>query len=156
MTVTIEPVAYADKSVLGRLLQLYLYDFTEFQPRELNAHGEFEYRYLDLYWAPDYGEKRYPFYIRSEGSLAGLAMVRFVNGVNVMSEFFVLRPYRRRGVGAAAARAVFAALPGRWLVPEVTANLAAQAFLHGVIDGVTGVRFDEVRDENGLTQRFTT
>lgn len=156
MGVTIEPVAYEDKSVLARLLQLYIYDFTEFQARELNAHGEFEYRYLDHYWDPAEGEARYPFFIRDDGDLAGFAMVRCVNGVNVMAEFFVLRLHRRKRVGAEAAKAVFAALPGRWLVQEVAANLPAQRFWRGVIDEVTGGRFKEERSQQGFTQRFVT
>ena len=108
--VSIELVPFAQKHVLGRLLQLYLYDFTEFVSLTLAADGEYPYEYLDSYWAPAPCESRYPYFIRGEGTeLAGFAMVRVVNDVNVMAEFCVLRPYRRGGLGSAAAKLVFEA-----------------------------------------------
>lgn len=153
--VSIEPVPLEAKPVLARLLQLYLYDFTEFEPRELEESGAYPYRYLDEYWAPAEGESRHAFFIRDGAALAGFAMVRVVNGVNVMSEFFVLRGHRRAGVGGAAAQLVFEALPGRWLVHEVATNLPAQAFWHRTIAEVTGAAYSEDSDD-GLTQRFET
>jgi predicted acetyltransferase len=153
--VTIEPIRYEDKPVLRRMLQLYLYDFSEFEPLELNEHGEFDYRYLDHYWAPDDGEERHPFFIHAGGKRAGFALVRVVNGVKVFAEFFVMRSYRGTGVGSEAAKAVFARMPGRWLVHQVPGNLPAQVFWRRVIGELTGGDFDEEFDESGVTQRFT-
>ncbi|MCO5200856.1 MAG: GNAT family N-acetyltransferase [Chloroflexi bacterium] len=155
MDVTIEPIRYEDKPVLRRLVQLYLYDFSEFEPLELNEHGEFDYRYLDHYWAPDEGEERHAFFIRVDSKRAGFALVRVVNGVNVFAEFFVMRRFRGAGVGAAAARAVLTRLPGDWLVHQVPANLPAQAFWRRVIASFTGGNYREQVDESGVTQRFT-
>ena len=156
MSVTIERVPLEQKPVLARLLQLYLYDFTEFEPRPLNTSGEYEYAYLDAYWAPEPGEERYPYFIRSDGDLAGFALVRVVNGSNVMSEFFVMRPYRRGGLGGEAAKAVFDAHAGPWIVHEHPGNLPAQAFWRRVIAEFTGGRFEESSEPDGaLTQRFT-
>jgi predicted acetyltransferase len=154
--VTIELVPPEQKAVLRRLLQLYLYDFTEFEDQPLGDDGEYRYAYFEEYWAPAPGEERYPYFIRGEGKLAGFAMVRVLNGSNVMSEFFVLRPYRRGGIGGAAAKAVFRAHPGPWIVHEHPKNLAAQAFWPRVIGELTGGNFEETREPDGaLTQRFT-
>ena len=155
MDIAIEPIRYEEKPVLRRMLQLYLYDFSEFEPLELNEHGEFDYRYLDHYWAPDEGESRHAFFIRVDAKPAGFALIRGVNGVNVFAEFFVMRAFRGRGVGASAARAVFARLPGSWLVHQVPANLPAQAFWRRVIADFTGGSYREEVDESGVTQRFT-
>ena len=155
--VTIEPVPFEQKHVLGRLLQLYFYDFSEFLPLKLNAEGEYPYRYLDAYWAPDPGESRYAYFIRNgPGSdLAGFAMVRVVNSVNVMAEFCVLRPCRRGGIGSSAVKLLLEKHPGRWLIHEVATNLPAQAFWRRVIEEVTSGRFEEEREvDGGLTQRF--
>jgi predicted acetyltransferase len=152
--VTVDPVSYEDKPVLRRLLQLYLYDFSEFEPFELNEHGEFDYRYLDHYWAPDHQEERHAFFVCVDGRRAGFALVRVVNGVNVLAEFFVMRGHRRSGAGTRAARAVFERLPGDWLVHQVTANLSAQTFWRRVIAGVTGGDYREESDDSGFTQRF--
>jgi len=155
MDVSIEPVKYEDKPVLHRMLQLYLYDFSEFEPLELDEHGEFGYRYLDHYWAPDAGEERHAFFIVADGRRGGFALVRVVNGINVFAEFFVMRRYRRSGVGSAAAQAVFNRLPGPWLVHQVPGNLPAQAFWRRVTAGVAAGPVVEQVDESGVTQRFT-
>jgi predicted acetyltransferase len=154
--VTIEPVAYEEKGVLRRLLQLYLYDFSEIEPENvrMGADGEFPYRYLDHYWAPDDGEERHAFFIRADGELAGFALVRIVNDTNVMSEFFVMRRFRRTGVGMLAATEVLRRLPGNWIVQEVSPNVAAQAFWRRVIDAVTSGKFEEEQSARGVTQRF--
>ncbi|HML96871.1 MAG TPA: GNAT family N-acetyltransferase [Tepidiformaceae bacterium] len=154
MDVSIEPVRYEHKAVLRRLIQLYLYDFSEFEPLALNDHGEFDYRYLDHYWAPEPGEGRYPFFIQAGGRPVGFALVRVLNGVHVVSEFFVMRGHRRGGIGTAAARALFSRLPGEWLVHQVPANLPAQAFWRRVISSATRGDYAEVVDEGGVTQRF--
>lgn len=156
MDVSIEPVAYEHKAVLRRMIQLYLYDFSEFETLELNGHGEFDYRYLDHYWAPEPGESRYPFFIQAGGRRVGFALVRALNGVNVVSEFFVMRGHRRGGIGTAAAKLLFSRLPGEWLVHQVPANLPAQAFWRGVIAAVTRGDYTEAIDADGVTQRFRT
>ncbi|MEP7216190.1 MAG: GNAT family N-acetyltransferase, partial [Anaerolineaceae bacterium] len=143
------------KAVLRRLLELYHYDFTEFLPLDLNEHGEFGYQYLDHYWAPDEGETRLPFLVRADGKLAGFAFVRRKeDGPWKMAEFFVMRQYRRAGVGAQAARAVFAQCAGAWEVHEVLANTPAQAFWRRIIGEVTGGQFEDETSDS-VTQRFT-
>ncbi len=155
MEVTVEIAGAEEKPVLHRLLQLYLYDFTEFIGGELSAHGEYEDPYLDHYWQPAAGETRVPYLVRVGGRLAGFALVRREGeGPWTMAEFFVLRPYRRGGVGARVAKAVFERHPGAWSVHEVPANVPAQAFWRRVIGEVTGGVFAEESDENGVTQRF--
>jgi len=140
---------------MRRLLELYLYDFTEFLPHELNEHGEFGYRYLDHYWATDEGETRLPFLIRANGKLAGFALVRRVGDRPwKMAEFFVLRMYRRAGVGSEAARAVFEKCPGAWEVHEVAANTPAQAFWRRAIGAATGGHFAEEVNADAVVQRF--
>ena len=157
MDVSVEPAALAEKPIIARLLQLYHYDFTEFLPLKLDANGEYPYRYLDAYWDPAPGEQRYPLLIRVDGELAGFAFVRLVNEVHIMAEFFVMRPFRRRGTGMIAATAVFRRFPGRWIVHQVPANKPAQAFWHRLIDGYTGGQFEEERETDGaLVQKFVS
>ncbi|MBA4179393.1 MAG: GNAT family N-acetyltransferase [Anaerolinea sp.] len=155
MTVELEPVAYTHKPVLRRLLELYLYDFTEFTGDDLNEHGEFGYRYLDHYWVPNPDDQRFPFLIRVDGKLAGCALVRLRRGRYSMAEFFVMRRYRRGGVGAQAAKAVFARFPGDWEVWQLPSNLPAQAFWRKVINEVTGGVYTERAEPDGVGQLFT-
>jgi predicted acetyltransferase len=133
-----------DKSVLRNLLNLYLYDLSEFNGMDANEHGLYEYPRLDQYW---YDDTCHPLYIRVDGRLAGFVLVHHYDLLNerrhVVSEFFVMRKYRRRGVGTKAARLVFEAFPGPWEVSELPENEPSQAFWRRVIATVTKGAYGE-------------
>ncbi len=137
--VGLEPVRYANKEVLRRLLELYVYDYSEYMGWDVDEHGLFGYRYLDHYWTePD----RHPFFIRVDGRLGGFALVR-AGAPHDMAEFFVMRKYRRSGVGSAAARLVLERFPGAWEVRQLAENTGATTFWRSAIP----VAFaEEIRD----------
>ncbi|HEY7276372.1 MAG TPA: hypothetical protein VH594_10435 [Trebonia sp.] len=56
-----------DRTVVRRLLQLYHYDFSEFDGSDVNPHGEYLHRYFDEYWTDS---DRKAFLFRVEGALA--------------------------------------------------------------------------------------
>jgi predicted acetyltransferase len=112
------------RPVLRRLVELYLYDFSEFDGADVDAGGEYGYRYLDLYWTE---AGRHAFLFQVDGHWAGFALVRDVPPFE-MAEFFVMRKYRRRGVGRRAAAELFRRFPGRWSVREEAANAGSIAF----------------------------
>jgi len=145
--VEIEPVSYHDKDVLRRLLEFYVYDYSEYMGWDVDAHGVFGYRYLYHYWTePD----RHPFFIRVDGRLAGFALVRS-GPPHDMAEFFVMRRYRRVGVGREAARAVFERFPGPWEVRQLEANASGSAFWRSSIP----VPFKEKVRDGRPVQQFT-
>lgn len=55
----LEKVAYGQKSVLRQLMELYKYDFSEYELDDVNEQGYYDYAYLDHYWTED---GRYAFY----------------------------------------------------------------------------------------------
>jgi GNAT superfamily N-acetyltransferase len=55
-----------------------------------------------------------------------------------VAEFFVLRRHRTRGVGRAAAEAVWRRFPGEWEVRVMEGNEPALAFWTATIAGFTG------------------
>ena len=69
MSVEILPAQLEDKPVLRHLLQLCLYDYSEFNGNEVNEHGLFDYPYLDSYWTES---GRFPFLVWVEGKLGDL------------------------------------------------------------------------------------
>ena len=152
-----------DKLVLENLLQLYDHDFSEFTASDVNAEGIYEEDPLDRWWSEP---RRHPFLVKVDGQLAGLALVRGQSaftgdtGVTDMVEFFIMRKYRRRGVGGETATRLFDLFPGRWEVRQIAANAPAQAFWRKVIGVYTGGRFEErfVEDEQwrGPYQSFDT
>jgi predicted acetyltransferase len=55
-----------------------------------------------------------------------------------MAEFFVLRGYRKRGIGTQAAYQVWKQFPGRWEVRVMESNLLALSFWGKAISSFTG------------------
>ena len=153
MDVEVHPVPIEDKPVLRNLLELYRYDFSEFDGRDVGDHGLYGYTYLDHYWTePD----RHPFIVRVSGRLAGFALVRGVAGDDkgdggdgaAMAEFFIMRKYRNQGVGENVAQRIFDLFPGRWEVSLDHRNHSAQAFWRAVIDRYTDGTCAERREGN--------
>lgn len=164
MMVSVECAPASARDTLANLLELYLYEFSDLDGREIGEDGRFGYPALDAYWQQP---GRYPFLIRVEGKLAGFALVaeqRLIDGASpghLIAEFFILRAFRRRGVGSAAAVQLFDRFPGPWWVGEHSLNLPAQAFWRAVIGRYTGGRFHEERWQEpdgtgGVAQRFET
>jgi predicted acetyltransferase len=134
--------------VLRNLLQLYLYEMSQFEPRPIGPDGLYEYPHLDAYWHDD---RRAAFLVRLSGRPAAFALVAqrsvfdpSATGVREVAEFFVLRQHRRSGLGRMLALDIFRRLPGRWEVRQTAENEAAQAFWRKVIAEYTGGRFVEV------------
>jgi len=127
MSVSIRPATAADKPIIASLLQLYLYDMTEFMPFTIGVDGRFEYGFLDRFW-------RHPYLILSASEIAGFALIVDecpLTGRSpcwFMAKFFVLRAYRKRGIGKAVLDMVLIAHPGPWHIAVPLANRAAQAF----------------------------
>ena len=144
--VEVVPATIDDKPTILELLQFYLYDFSEIQGWDLGECGRFEHRSFDPYWTD---ADRHPFLIRTDGRLAGLALVQS-GDPHDMAEFFVVRKYRRSGVGADAARTVFAMFPGEWQVRQIAANTGATEFWRRIIP----VPFRDDANEHGPIQRF--
>lgn len=144
--VRVDPVDASERDALSRLLELYAHDFSERTGADVRDDGTFGWNDLDRWWRES---DRHPFFLRVDGRLAGFALVRS-GDPHDMAEFFVLRKYRRGGVGIAAARAVFARFPGAWQVRQQWANTAATAFWRRAVP--PGFTEDEVAE--GPVQRF--
>ena len=141
-----------DRLPVQRMLELYQHDLSDIWDQDLDCHGEYGYA-LDHYWG---AEGCHAFVATASGRYAGLALVNRAVRVGTdgrwMDQFFVLRKYRRRGVGESLARSVFTALPGRWEVGQMPANHAAQAFWRKVIGEYTSGQFKELDVRSGWWQ----
>jgi predicted acetyltransferase len=143
----LEVASRDDAPLLSNLLELYLHDMSDFFPIEVAADGRFHYDRLPLYWSEP--EKRFPFLIRSGGRLAGFALATRGSPASDdpehldMAEFFVLRRYRRSGVGRRAACLLWGRLPGDWVVRVSEANRAGLPFWHATIREFTRGAFSE-------------
>ena len=75
-----------------------------------------------------------------------------------MGQFFVMKRYRRAGVGTQGARFIFDQFRGKWEVGQMPLNLPAQAFWRRTIAEYTHGHFveHELHDErwDGFLQCF--
>ncbi len=126
-------------------MELYLYDFSEFDGADLDEEACYGYPYLDRYWSEP---GRSPFLIRVDGILAGFVLVfehTFLDTPgHMIAEFFILRKYRRLGVGRAAAFAAFDRFPGHWEISQISENVPAQFFWRKIIAEYTRGAFREI------------
>ena len=72
MNIELVRVEETEKSVLRQLIELYNYDFSEYDQADVDAHGWYGYHYLDHYWTE---EARHSFFIKVDGKLAGFVLV---------------------------------------------------------------------------------
>jgi predicted acetyltransferase len=150
----------ADGPVIERLLQLYEHDNSEFFGADVDPDGVYRVADINALW--QHGRNVY--LVKVDGQLAGFAFVcRHSSYLGddetyLMDEFFIMRKYRRRGVGEHVARTLFDRFPGRWEVSEWPTNFGSHAFWRRVIDRYTDGRFREADLDTprirGLVQAF--
>ncbi len=163
MVVLLKKVSIEDKHVLKNLLELYLYDFSEFDKCDVNSHGLYGYKYFDHYWTEP---GRHPFFIEVNGNLAGFVLVNDFcylckpDEARSISEFFVMKKYRRIGVGEAAARKVFDMFPGKWEIVQHPENKPSMEFWEKIVSELSRGQFRkleaETEDWTGQALIFTS
>ena len=159
MKIELTPARAQDLPVMRRLMQLYLYDFAAIDDWAIGDDGLYgNTTIIEGFWTDP---KLTSYLVRVDGTLVGFVLVRdgayFAgNGTRDISEFFILRRHRRRGVGSEVACRLFDRYPGKWEVTQLTRNVDAQTFWRRVIGKYTGGRYDERArpDGRGVMQRF--
>lgn len=143
-----------DRLPLSRMLELYQHDLSDVWDQDIDQHGEYGYA-LDEYWA---SRTSRAYVVLVQSHYAGFALVvprpKLPHGEHWLEQFFIMKKYRRRGIGAAAAHALFDSLPGVWQVGQMHKNVAAQAFWRKVIGAYTEGRFveDEITTDAGTSR----
>jgi predicted acetyltransferase len=133
------------KPVVLNLSQYYIYDFSEYLGFAVTDAGQFRADCFDKYWTES---DRWAFLLRVDGEWAGFAFVG-PDGSQAQSkydfgEFFVMRKFRRRGVGQAFAFDLFNRFTGPWEVRVLVENTSAQAFWRKVVHRYTDGHYTEL------------
>lgn len=119
---------------------LYLHDLSEFGESiyHLNEEGIWQPDYLPV-WFSAAGAR--PLVLRAGDQRIGFAFVgqepfsyRSFDVDQRLSELFILRSCRGRGLGRAAASSVLQAFPGAWELFTLRSNRPAQAFWEKVLE----------------------
>jgi predicted acetyltransferase len=155
-SIEIIPAALEQKAILANLLELYTYDFWEFVELEIGPDGRFGYTDLDIYWTEP---ARHPLLVYVDSRLAGFALIdglpRESADVTVwdVAEFFILRRYRRAGIGTQVAHLVWRRFPGRWQVRVIVSNEPAYRFWREAIKSFAGQEIVATRVKQGGRDR---
>ena len=163
--VTLTAVPESQRQIITNLMQLYKYDFSEFAEvgsryGEVGPDGRFIYEGLESYWRED---GWFALTVEADSRLAGFVLVNQWSALNrvldhSVAEFFVLRKYRRIGVGSRAAKVLFERWPGRWEVSVARYNKPALLFwrkaIRGAVDGHVEEYTGDFERQIGTVLRF--
>lgn len=157
--IEIREAAAGERPIVERLLQLYSHDFSGFAGvgsvhGRVDAEGWFPYPWLDLYWTE---EGRQALLLRVNGDLAGFVLLNrwSPSGEPVdraIAEFFVMRKYRRAGIGTQVAHRILRAEPGLWEIAVADYNGPALAFWRRAIGGLG---LADVQERRGDGKRWS-
>jgi len=132
MPIDLKPARAADASILDNLMELYCHDLSPYFGLKIGSDGRYGYPYLPRYWTEP--GLRFPFFVTVDDELAGFVLVTRGSPASAeptdldVAEFFVLKTFRRSGVGARAAHLLWARLPGHWIVRVAVQNESAVQF----------------------------
>lgn len=140
MKIELVPVPEEQREILAHLIELYEYDFSEYENSDVNSYGLYGYSYLDYYWTE---HNRYAYFIKVDDKFAGFVMICGFCYVSkepntlFLSEFFVMKKYRRQGIGLWAAREALKKHPGKWELTVHPNNPISHSFWEKVIASIT-------------------
>lgn len=121
-------------ALLLNLAEYYCHDMSEWFDLDTGEDGRYAYDTASV-WAKGYDA----YLAKVDDSIAGFALIGLADewlddpGAHDVHEFFIMRKFRRRGVGRSMARYLWDAYPGEWLVRVLEANAPAVSFWRGEI-----------------------
>lgn len=131
--------------ILGNLFELYLHDMAEWFEFDTTPEGNFAFATKQEIW-----DKGIDVHFLYFGEIpVGFGLVGSAENFNCqsdtkdMDEFFVVRRYRRSGIGREFANDLWSKYPGRWLVRVFQKNLPAIPFWRSSVARFTEGRYDE-------------
>jgi len=130
MTITLSRIVSAQRPILDRMFQLYLYDMSEFTGWPVTEDGVFDHPpdLLPPYWDQPH---HHPYFIKIGPEIAGFCLVRRAPDNTAMwdmGQFFVLRKFRGQGIGRLTFLAALERHPGPWQVRVLPDNTPAYRF----------------------------
>ena len=147
MDIKLKRILLEDKEILKNLLEKYDYEFSQYDGRDVNKLGLYDYQYLDYYWNE---KNRWAYFIEVDGKLSGFVMVNDYSEVEdrktdfVIAEFFVMYKYRRLGIGKTVFFRLLDLHRGTWQLKRHPKNVPSVHFWNKVIDEYTKGNYEMV------------
>ncbi len=140
----IERVGPESEPILANLLEYYIHDMAPWFGIDIGDDGRYGYD-MSRHWQADDGV----YLARVDGEPAGFALLSTAgewlqepNAFDV-EEFFVVRKFRRRGVGKEFISTLWEQQTGIWLIRVLQANLPAVPFWRHAIGAYTAGDYRE-------------
>lgn len=120
---------------------MYLYEFTNILDFNLNDEGFYTFDNFSLYWTD---ANKYPFLVYVDGEIAGFVLVQKGSPISDdkdiwdIDEFFVMRKFRRQGVGVSIVNLIWQRFKGPWQVRVLHKNTEALKFWEYAIHKFAG------------------
>ncbi len=130
-----------DLPVAQNLARFYIYDMSEFLGWACPPTGLFGG--CDEFFEDWKTGKNHPYLIRAGNELVGFAGVKACENGHCIQEFFILRKFRRQGIGRRIAVALFEAFLGDWTIQQLAKNAPAVGFWRAVVRDYTEGEFTE-------------
>ena len=151
MKISVLPSTSDSAHVLLNMWPAYMHDVSQFSDDLPNPHGLFEYEDVEAYPTPMqmiWWEKPnvlFPYLIQVDGRPAGFSLVASPPHVSPevdynVNDFFLLHPYRGKGIGQKAAHDVFDRRRGKWELCVLPENRPAISFWRKAIEQYTSAR----------------
>lgn len=133
--VKLEKIEVQDKEVLENIYQFYLYDMSVYNNEDIDSMGLYDVEFLNLFFKE---EGLTAFFIKIDKKIGGVILLQSdkwapSSGEDYyISEFFVLKKYRRNGVGKKALKELFSLYPGKYVLGQLPNNNPAIDFWKSV------------------------
>lgn len=121
-----------DKDIIKNLFPLFAHDISEYdEDEDVDSRGRFAIEFLDMYWKE---QDLIPLLINVKGRIAGFILLQTGKYAPPSKEdyyigqFFILKRYRRKGIGKEAVRQLFIRYPGKYLIGQLINNIPAIKF----------------------------
>ncbi|MCL2753946.1 MAG: GNAT family N-acetyltransferase [Defluviitaleaceae bacterium] len=136
------------RHVLQNMIGLYLYDMSEIDNElELNDDGLYDNPWLDSYWKE---AERHPYLLTAGGKYVGFVLVREIRpNVFSVAEFFIMRKYRKLGLGSVLMSKMFEFHKGKWEISTLASNTSSQHFWRKIIKNTSHGEYQEYSIYNG-------
>lgn len=161
-TVTLELVATSmdQADLIRNLYQFYAYETSDWEEEDVEADGRFylHEEHLARYWQEQDWSAQL---VLVEGVIAGFVLVESSELIGIealeLADLFILKKYRRKGIGRAVLLHLLADPGNQWLVRFYQQDDVTQAFWQSVVDELPRpAREIELSDEPALVNYLVT
>jgi len=139
MTIELIKTDKTQQQIIRQLCELYTYEMTDLADFDINDDGYFGYEGLSSFWKD---ENKYAYLIYVNKKLAGFVLIQKGSPIDKADtevwdvvEFFIMRKYRRKGIGEYVAQNLWASIRGPWQIRVWDNNKTAHIFWEKTIAG---------------------